>query len=328
MQVYVRGKVESCLVAADLIEMIQVFSWTPYCWILKANFSFRILLLKKQGTEWSLKKPSFCMKRILFITQHWSSLANGRKGESARTRVKGWDRESLHPHECRGKHWTVHSNGFKSLKTLWSACLGPTSEVCASCRAVNYQLWVLETASRPWARAGEPCVLCCPSCWISNKCQSITNCPLFMLLMVLRLITVPRLDLPWVTMFLASLPQITRLTPGWANKSERTRRESMAVMTEPREWLAWILGYSWLPRIGHFAEIYWRALWMTDTTKELLSLRNPGIHHSHICLESVNDYYTSWFISSGINLNTKPSFSFIHLFMQYLLGVRYVSEFD
>lgn len=61
-------------------------------------------------------------------------------------------------------------------------------------------------------------------------------------------------------MFLASLPQITRLTPGWENKSERTRHESMAVMSEPREWLAWILGYPWLPRIGHFAEVCWRAL--------------------------------------------------------------------
>lgn len=90
------------------------------------------------------KAKSFCMKIILFITQHWSSLANGRKGERAPTRVKGWDRESLHPHECRGKHWTVHSNGFKSFENTL-ICL---SEVCASFRAVNYQLWVLETALR------------------------------------------------------------------------------------------------------------------------------------------------------------------------------------
>lgn len=25
--------------------------------------------------------------------------------------------------------------------------------------------------------------------------------------------------------------------------------------------------------------------------KEILSLKNPGMHHSHICLEAVNDYY-------------------------------------
>lgn len=56
--IYVGGKVESCFGAADFIEMLQVFSWKPYCWILKANFSFRILLLKKQATGWSVKKQS------------------------------------------------------------------------------------------------------------------------------------------------------------------------------------------------------------------------------------------------------------------------------
>lgn len=106
------------------------------------------------------KAKSFCRKRISFITQHRRSPANGRKGESARTRVKGWGRESLHPHERRGKHWTVYSNGFKSFENTL-ICL---SEVCASFRAVNYQLWVLEAASRLRSRAGESCVLCCPSC--------------------------------------------------------------------------------------------------------------------------------------------------------------------
>lgn len=189
LQVYVGGKVESCFVAADLIEVIQVFSWNPYCWIPKANFSFRILLLKKQGTEWSLRKQSH------FAWKEFLSLLNigvlWQMGERERVRARGWRGGTQRA--CT--HMNVWANtgpyilmAFSLLKTLWSACLGPTSEVCASFRAVNYQLWVLETASRLWYRAGEPCVLCCPSCWISNKYQRIRNCPLLMLLMVLRLI--------------------------------------------------------------------------------------------------------------------------------------------
>ena len=58
------------------------------------------------------------------------------------------------PHEYMHKHWTMHSNCFNPLKTLWSSQLGHTSEVCGSFRIVNYQLWVFETASRLWYRAG------------------------------------------------------------------------------------------------------------------------------------------------------------------------------
>lgn len=174
MQAYVGGKVESCVVAADLIEMLQVFSWKPYCWILKANFSFRILLLKEQGTEWSLEKPSH------FVGKEFRSLLNigvlRQMGERERVRTRGW----------RGgteRAWTHMNVGASTGPYILMAlslentliCL---SEVCASFRAVNYQLWVLDSASRLRSRAGESCVLCCPSCWISNKCQRARNCPL------------------------------------------------------------------------------------------------------------------------------------------------------
>lgn len=158
--VYVGGKVESCFVAADFIKMLHVFSWKPYYWIPKANFSFRTLCERNKPLDvyWKSKAILYEKNFIRYSTLEFSE--NGTKGESVCTRVNAWERESLRPLGCMSKHWTVHSNVFKCLENtlIWPS--GAYLRSTGSFRIVNYQLMVFKTASSLWYRAGEPCVLC------------------------------------------------------------------------------------------------------------------------------------------------------------------------
>ena len=166
------------------------------------------------------------------------------------------------------------------------------SETCGVVQ-YNYWLWMLETSSRLWCRAGGPYVCCCLPCWISNKYTRVRNCPLVgFLLTVHRLVLVPYLGLTWVLMyFVASLPQFMRLTPGWGISQKWWEIRHHGVMSEPRG-MVWLgsFGCTWLPRIGHFAEIHWWDLWATGTPKELLPFRNPRKHYSYMYLEAANYY--------------------------------------